>query len=301
MEKKMKSSLAKIINLIREIFMPSVIVNGFIFFDGWKVVRRNWGDDINYFFLHKLWRKEIVNYDHSSLSHRLKKDNYMVIGSSLTLLCNSETIVWGAGIIDDTKDLPTHPKKVLAVRGPLTRQYLLDKGIECPAIYGDPALLVPKIYYPSIEKRYKLGIIPHYSDYDSPLLDKLKQDPDVLFIKMEGYHKWTDVVDMILSCESIVSSSLHGLILSEAYQIPNCWIEIKGKLLGGHFKFHDFFLSIGRDRLFPLQITSETTKESLREATKSWSAGHIDLEPLIQQSPFKCYTLNTTENEKDTY
>ena len=166
----------------------------------------------------------------------------MVIGSSLTLLCNSETIVWGAGIIDDTKDLPTHPKKVLAVRGPLTRQYLLDKGIECPAIYGDPALLVPKVYYPSIEKRYKLGIIPHYSDYDSPLLDKLKQDPDVLFIKMEGYHKWTDVVDMILSCESIVSSSLHGLILSEAYQIPNCWIEIKGKLLGGHFKFHDFFL-----------------------------------------------------------
>lgn len=301
MEKKMKSSLAKIINLIREIFMPSVIVNGFIFFDGWKVVRRNWGDDINYFFLHKLWRKEIVNYDHSSLSHRLKKDNYMVIGSSLTLLCNSETIVWGAGIIDDTKDLPTHPKKVLAVRGPLTRQYLLDKGIECPAIYGDPALLVPKVYYPSIEKRYKLGIIPHYSDYDSPLLDKLKQDPDVLFIKMEGYHKWTDVVDMILSCESIASSSLHGLILSEAYQIPNCWIEIKGKLLGGHFKFHDFFLSIGRDRLFPLQITSETTKESLREATKSWSAGHIDLEPLIQQSPFKCYTLNTTENEKDTY
>lgn len=285
----MKEYLTKIINLVREVFMPSVVVNGFIFFNGRKVISRNWGDDINYFFLRKLWHKEIVSYDCSSLSHRLKKDNYMVIGSSLTLLCNNESIIWGAGVIDDSAELPAHPKKVLAVRGPLSRQYLLDRGIECPAVYGDPALLVSKVYHPSIEKRYKLGVIPHYSDCDSPLLYKLRQDPDVLFIKMEGYGKWTDVVDMVLSCESIASSSLHGLILSEAYHIPNCWIEIKGNLLGGHFKFHDFFLSIGRDRLLPLQITNETTKESLRRATQSWSAGHIDLEPLIQQSPFKCY------------
>ena len=291
----MKEYLTKIINLFREIFMPSVVVNGFIFFDGWKVISRNWGDDINYFFLRKLWHKAIVSYDCSSLSHRLKKDNYMIIGSSLTLLCNSESIVWGAGVIDNAEELLAHPKKVLAVRGPLSRQYLLERGIECPAVYGDPALLVPKVYNPSIEKKYQLGIIPHYADFDSPLLDNLKQNPDILFIKMEGYRKWTDVVDMILSCESIASSSLHGLILSEAYHIPNCWIEIKGNLLGGHFKFHDFFLSIGRDRLQPLQITTETTKENLSAATKLWVEGHIDLEPLIRQSPFKCYFLNSTE------
>lgn len=291
----MKEYLTKIINLVREVFMPSVVVNGFIFFNGRKVISRNWGDDINYFFLRKLWHKEIVSYDCSSLSHRLKKDNYMVIGSSLTLLCNSESIVWGAGVIDDTKELPAYPKKVLAVRGPLSRQYLLERGIECPPVYGDPALLVPKVYNPSIEKKYQLGIIPHYADFDSTLLNNLKQNPDVLLIKMEGYRKWTDVVDMILSCESIASSSLHGLILSEAYQIPNCWIEIKGNLLGGHFKFHDFFLSIGRDRQQPLKMTIETTKENLIAATKSWTAGHLDLKPLIKQSPFKCYFLNNTD------
>jgi len=290
-----KKCFTKVINLFREVFMPSVVVNGFIFFDGWKVISRNWGDDINYYFLRKLWHKAIVSYDCSSLSHRLKKDNYMIIGSSLTLLCNSESIVWGAGVIDNAEELLAHPKKVLAVRGPLSRQYLLERGIECPAVYGDPALLVPKVYNPSIEKKYQLGIIPHYADFDSPLLDNLKQNPDILFIKMEGYRKWTDVVDMILSCESIASSSLHGLILSEAYHIPNCWIEIKGNLLGGHFKFHDFFLSIGRDRLQPLQITTETTKENLSAATKLWVEGHIDLEPLIRQSPFKCYFLNSTE------
>lgn len=76
----------------------------------------------------------------------------MIIGSSLTLLCNSESIVWGAGVIDNAEELLAHPKKVLAVRGPLSRQYLLERGIECPAVYGDPALLVPKVYNPSIEK-----------------------------------------------------------------------------------------------------------------------------------------------------
>ena len=284
-----KRSLAKFVNMAREVCMPSVIVHAFVFFDGRKVLSRNWGDDINYFFLQRLWHKAIVCYDYSSLAHRFKRTNYLIIGSSLTLLCNRQSIVWGAGVIDDAKELPAHPKKVLAVRGPLSRKYLLDRGIECPAVYGDPALLVPKVYHPSVTKKYKLGIIPHYSDYGSPLLDKLKQDPGILFIRMEGYRQWTDVVDLILSCEAIASSSLHGLILSEAYHIPNCWIEIEGTLLGGHFKFHDFFLSIGRDRALPLQITAETTKESLSEALDSWVAGYIDLEPLIKQSPFKCY------------
>lgn len=284
-----KMWFTKLVNFAREVFMPSVVVNAFIYYDGNKVLRRNWGDDINYFFLKKLWHKAIVCYDMSSLSHRLKRDNYMIIGSSLTLLCNKQSIVWGAGVIDNTKELPAYPKKVLAVRGPLTRQYLLCRGIECPAVYGDPALLMPKVYYPSIYKRYKLGIIPHYSDYDSPLLDRLKQDSNILFIQMEGYQKWTDVVDMILSCETIASSSLHGLIMSEAYHIPNCWIEITGNLLGGHFKFHDFFLSIGQDRSIPFQITPDTTQEDIFAAIKSWLPGNIDLEPLIKQSPFKCH------------
>ncbi len=284
-----KERITKLVNLFRELFLPSAVVHAFIYFDGWKVMPRNWGDDINYFFLHKLWRKAIVCYDSSSLSHRLKKDNYLVIGSSLTLLCNEQSIVWGAGVIDASQELPARPKKVLAVRGPLTRQYLLERGIDCPAVYGDPALLLPRYYNPSIPKRYKLGVIPHYSDFDSPVLDALKQDPEVLFIRMEGYSVWTGVLEQLLSCEAIASSSLHGLILAEAYGIPNCWIEVTGKLLGGHFKFHDFFLSIGRERSRPMVVEPETRKADLLRVVASWQPGHLDLEPLIAQSPFKCH------------
>lgn len=281
--------LTKLFNMLAELFTKHIVVNAFIYYDKGKILSRNWGDDINYFFLKRLFRREIVSYDYSSLSHRLKRDNYLMIGSTLTLLCNSESIVWGAGVIDATAELPARPKKVLAVRGPLTRKYLLERGIQCPEVYGDPALLIPYVYSPKIEKKYKLGIIPHYSDYDSPALDKFRDNNEIKFIKMEGYEKWTDVIDNILSCERIVSSSLHGLIIAEAFGIPNLWAEIKGELLGGHFKFHDFFCSIERDREAPFVIDKTTTYDLLSDAVAKWQPGKIDIKPLIESAPFKIY------------
>ena len=231
-------------------------------------------------------------YNQISLANRLEFKNYLVIGSTIDMLCKKNTEVWGAGIIDGTGPLATKPSKVYAVRGPLTRRRLLKNGVECPEVYGDPALLISRHYQPNLKKKFTLGLIPHRSNLKTIHDFKvdgvaLSQCNDILVIDLSKYVKWTDIVDQICSCENIISASLHGLITAEAYKIPNVWIEFGKPLIGGHFKFHDFFLSIDRDREFPLLIRDFNL--SLKEVHKkllSWQPGIIDLQPLIDSAPF---------------
>ena len=52
------------------------------------------------------------------------------------------------------------------------------------------------------------------------------------------------IIDEINKCERILSSSLHGIIVAHAYNIPALWIK-KGDIgsLNG-FKFKDYFSSV---------------------------------------------------------
>jgi hypothetical protein len=52
------------------------------------------------------------------------------------------------------------------------------------------------------------------------------------------------VVKAISECKLILSQSLHGLIVADALGIPNVWIEPSSKMIGGEFKFHDYFSTI---------------------------------------------------------
>ena len=183
------------------------------------------------------------------------------------------------------------PLKVCAVRGPLTRQYLLEQGIDCPEVYGDPALLLPLIYKPVRTKKYKVGIIPHICDFDSPLVGNLarqKKGKELIIIKMGDYADWHDVIDEITECEFIVSSSLHGLILSDAYGVPNVWVEFSDKVVGNGFKFRDYFASVGKDsNAVPIRVTAQTKLAELLSHKERWHPIEIDLSKLIDACPFE--------------
>lgn len=288
------SKLAIVITEHLKLLFRPVIINAFLYYDGEnRIKHENWGDDINYYFLREIINVPIVLYNRTSLAFRLRLRNYLVIGSTIDMLCKKNTEVWGAGIIDGNKPLSTKPCKVYAVRGPLTRRKLMAEGIECPEIYGDPALLIPYYYQPSVKQKYRYGIIAHVSNLRE--LEKMtfggksiRENKDILIINLGQYTHWHDIIDQICSCQAIISSSLHGLIMSEAYNIPNVWIEFGKPLIGEHFKFHDFFMSIHRDREKPVSIHKiDIPFAEIESEVAKWERGKIDLAPLIKACPFK--------------
>jgi len=274
-----------------------VLINSWISFDkkGY-MIHNNWGDDINFFFLNELFDVDFI-YN----NYKKKYTNYCLIGSLISnSYVNNNTIIWGSGILfDNIVKLNEKPKEVLAVRGPLTRKYLMDQGIECPEIYGDPATLLPRFYKPEIEKKYEIGLIPHWNSLQNKILQRfLDNNKNVHLIKMRNYEYWTDIIDEILSCNYIVSESLHGLIISEIYDIPNLW----GKIIldNSNIKFHDWFLSIGVDREKPYEITNNTKVSDLLDELKKYKKGNpIDVDKLLSVCPFKLKNIEDVKLIKD--
>jgi len=280
-------------NLFVELFKKNhIVVNGFFepINHGSKASKRlrNWGDAVNYYLIKELSRKNIVDYKHSILSKIKRKNNFLFVGSIITQLSNPKSIIWGSGVISDNEELNIKPEKVLAVRGPLTRNYLLKNNIPCPEVYGDPVLLMSKIYKPFKSIKYDLGIIPHHIDEEDVNLLRIMNNANVKIkiISLVTYSNWKSVINDICECNFIVSSSLHGLILADSYNIPNSWVLFSDKIMGDNFKYYDYYASVKKEG-FSFYITNETTIDDILNLKHKWSPPKIDLNPLIEACPFK--------------
>lgn len=249
----------------------------------WDAHRDNFGDILTPYIV-----KHFTNKNIKRISSKLFPfyKHYFVIGSILQK-SRATTEVWGSGLISEDVSCKQVPNKIYAVRGPKTRARLLEQGIECPEVYGDPALLMPELYQPKekIEKSYKLGIIPHYVDKKHPWLDQFKNRSDIKIIDVQQKNP-LNVIDDMLACERVVSSSLHGIIVADAYQIPSLWINFSDKVLGKGFKFQDYFQSVGRTNQEPQMIKENTSIEELYNVFSEYQIT-IDLEPLKEACPFK--------------
>lgn len=272
--------------LLRENTHNSLPVISFLDTRWGKLKRQNWGDDMNCYLCNLWFHKRLINYSSSVLSWLFKRTNYAFIGSILQS-ANKRTIVWGSGLHDE-KEVPKEiPKKIYAVRGPLSRKRLIESGISCPDVYGDPILLLSKFYNPVCKTKYRLGIIPHMNDEANPLLgDYLEKHSEVCLISMHNYQDWKEIVNMVCSCEMVISSSLHGLILSDTYNVPNVWVEFSDKVHGKGFKFRDYFASTKRQIELPIRISTQSDFDKAIDEMVNYKPININLQPLIDSCPF---------------
>lgn len=185
---------------------------------------------------------------------------YFTVGSILQH-ADSNSIVWGSGLIDA---LTTIKKaKFLAVRGPRTRQILINQGHDVPEIYGDPALLLPKFYNPKVQPKFSIGIVPHYVDYGL-VCEIYKSIPEIKVINLLD-NSVESVVNQIISCESIISSSLHGLIVAHAYGKPTIWVKFSEKIFGDGIKFFDYLESVSKYELTVIELNKGLNLSEIKE------------------------------------
>lgn len=221
----------------------------------WYAMKRpdkleNYGDIIGPYLYTKITGKTPKHYS-KVRPFKLKRilPHYITIGSVMSQV-KLNSVVWGSGIIKKQERI--QKGKFLAVRGLFTRERLLQLGYDCPEIYGDPALLMPFYFDPKVNKKYKIGIIPHYVDY-TEVAEVFKEYDNIKVINLLTHNIEATTIE-ILECQYIASTSLHGLIISNAYNIPSLWFKISNKLAGDDVKFLDYFSSVDIPYYQPLTL-----------------------------------------------
>lgn len=240
----------------------------------------NFGDLLSKYIVERISGKKV------KWCHRRSLFKFCAVGSLVSdKLLRYGGVFWGTGMHDSSVRKHFAPCYFTAVRGPLTRRSLLDAGYKCPDVYGDPALLMPLLYEKKVTKKYKLGIICHFQHKE-----KLKFSDDVLVIDISRDEKnLLSFIDEVCQCEKILSSSLHGIIISNAYGIPAKYFYIDNINIGGerHKKFIDYFLSVQMPNQIPLCINPGTLITSDMKFDIDMTVDlKIDLKKLMETFPF---------------
>lgn len=166
--------------------------------------------------------------------------NLCAIGSVIGA-AGPKTHVWGSGSLEG-KPLSDRidPARIHALRGRKTLALARQKfDVPTDLPLGDPALLTPRYFRPEPAKTHRYGVIPHLFDRD--LVEDLLHQADGRAKLLDVRQEPEAFITEMLSCEIVLSSSLHGLILADAYEIPNVWAVFSDRLHGGTFKFEDYY------------------------------------------------------------
>ena len=146
---------------------------------------------------------------------------------------------------------------------------------------GDPGLLASRLY-PAKGPAFRVcGIIPHHAELAAikrpedivamerasgilqdatvgamPLFERLaKSIPGAVVLNPESSPE--TVVGRISECKTLLSSAMHGLIVADSFGIPNMRVVASESLMGGDYKFKDYYSVFSRERYRRIDICGE--------------------------------------------
>lgn len=216
----------------------------------------NFGDDLTPWLL--------PNYGVLPIHRIAGRARLAGVGSILEFLPDDwDGVIWGSGLMNgEPRALPR--ARVLAVRGRLTRELI---GAADEVALGDPGILVAR-HRPRPELRWDVALVPHGHHRSHAAFLSLA-DAAGYRVRVVNVHQTAErVVREIASSAAVITTSLHGLVVADAYGIPAVWTMLEPPLGGGAFKFHDYesVISPAATRFTPFE-GGTTLAELLSAAT----------------------------------
>lgn len=180
--------------------------------------------------------------------------------------------IWGSGAGDASERFPGR-HHYHAVRGRHTLAAIAGGGQE--TALGDPGLLVGHYWSgrPRPPKRHALGVIPHFVDQDSAAVAELLRKPGARLINV--FAPIDEILHEVLSCALVLSSSLHGLIISDALDVPNRRMIISDNIRSS-LKFADYYSAFGLAEPTPLDARLLRGNESPESLVGDYRRPDVD-------------------------
>lgn len=167
-----------------------------------------------------------------------------IVGSLVQVLAEKPVNIIGGGLINSNSRKYSQEINFIGVRGFLTKALVLrDAGMDVPVI-GDPGLLISKLYsLPEKVEKKPLGFIVHKVDREK----FLTYFPHFEHLIIDNYLEPELFVDQLAGYSAVASTSLHGCVFCHSYGIPVKPFYLSDGVIGGDFKFSDYYSSLGLD------------------------------------------------------
>ncbi|WP_431135835.1 polysaccharide pyruvyl transferase family protein [Psychroserpens mesophilus] len=209
-----------------------------------------------------------------------KKSSMSLTGSILQMYHQDFSgFVMGSGFIHERFNRSGSNWKVKIIRGPLSKAQC---GYTEKCLFGDPGILASVVFPKRVNKKYRLGILPHCVDYED--VKKLNFEGQVKIISARQSAK--DVALEIQECDYIASSSLHGLIFADSYGIPNIHIRFGDKLIGGNHKFKDYYLGMDSNHEF-ISYSNQSVNDIVAQCKLRFNASYVQKKQNEMLSVYK--------------
>ena len=194
-------------------------------------------------------------------------------------------VVWGSGVNGKMNEslMTFEDLDVRAVRGPRTAERLMSRGIAVPEVFGDPGLLVSRLF-PDVQitteqtRLHRTVVVPNLRD--QPQRMRLGEGD----LQLDPRRPLIDVLKALANSRLVVGSSLHALIVAESFGVPARMIAPQHE---STFKYADYYEGTGRST-FRTASSVEEAVELGGEPLPVW-----DAQPLIDAFPAELWDVTS--------